>query len=160
MENYYLFYSQRCPDSKIFLDKLAGLTSIKVQYFAIEEGKYPQTLQVVPAIMIDNGSQQQLLQGQDAFKWLNDKNISSMNSESTSTTAYSFLDNNERSAMADRTSTPWSNTPQQQGGGPPQGMSLPSPQSMKSNAEQKAQKSMDALLEERNRQIIQPPSRA
>jgi len=174
MEKYYLFYSQKCPDCKIFLDNLSKLQDnlilSNIQYFAIESGQFPQNLQRVPAIMIDKSGEQQLLEGQNAFVWLNDKNVGALNSESTSSTAFSFISNDQQSAIADRVSTPWSTTqepsPQDryvqgptQTQRPPNGLNLPQPQNMKNNNEQQAQQNMDRLLEERNRALPMPPAR-
>ena len=63
-DSYYLFYSDRCQDSKKILEILSKvedpLFKESIKYFDIKNGQYPQNLQVVPAILIDKGGQQEL----------------------------------------------------------------------------------------------------
>lgn len=151
------------------------------QFLEIEGGKYPQNLQRVPAVLIEVEKQQTLLQGREAFVWLNDKKVSALHSENTSGTQFSFLVDEEKACMADRVSTPFfteqqQQQQQQQGARPgfeetrfaqgpqktqeaPGGLRMPEPISVKNNAQDKVGKDFDELLAERNMGISMPPRR-
>lgn len=197
MENYYLFYSLSCPDSKKIIDKISKIEDTNItnnmKHFAIENGQYPQNLQTVPAILVDNGKTQELYQGPEAFQWVNGKAINAIRSENVGNVGFSFLSNSQQTSLVDRNSQTWNNDPQVQqhlnvnntilqqnldqgqpvGPSPqqrmmqgpsnyqemPSGLQQPQPQSMKNNAEQRAQQEYDKLLAQRSAGIPQPPRR-
>lgn len=98
MSNYILFYSRKCVYSKkiiCILNDYPVLNSL-FDKIAIEDVQnFPRTLKEVPAIAINN---HQLLQGQEAFNWMEEKVKDSFSSgpefEKKGNLHYASLDDN------------------------------------------------------------------